>query len=93
MTRHAAIESVLNSFPEVTWDRWAGTSVFGWIPREDGRSDFVVVRIEDGRLTSVLTSSATCSEIFSKRLSLSHSDCRRVEHDFPNVKSVKLTKS
>ena len=49
MTTIQKVERVLNLLPEVTWDRWAGeleehlvsVGVFGWVPRADGRSDFV----------------------------------------------------
>ena len=88
------IESVLNEFPEVTWDRWAGSegklSAFGWIRREDQHSDFVLVRIQFGQLQSVATSSAKYSDIFAERLGLCHIKCNRVEVDFPNVRSIHL---
>jgi hypothetical protein len=85
-------ESHLDQFPEVTWDRWAGDKetvmvIFGWIPRDDGRSDFVVLRLEYGSLVSLVTSSARYSKEFAGRTGLGHGDCKRVEHDFPELKS------
>lgn len=45
------VTETLNKLPEVTWDRFAGdgvenVSVFGWIERDDGRSDFAFVMID-----------------------------------------------
>lgn len=86
------IELILQQFPEVTWDRFTGvsftTTVFGSIPRDDGRFDFIVLKILDGRLISFLTSSAHYSPIFSERLGFTHADCQRIEHHFPNVPNV-----
>lgn len=90
------IEKILNEFPEVTWDRWAENAplsrmtVFGWIPRDDGKQDFVVLRIIFGELDSVLTSSAKFSAAFAARIGAKHTDCNRVEHTFKNVKAVHL---
>lgn len=91
------IEIMLRGFHEVTWDRWAGTLnrmiAFGWITRTDGKQDFVVVRIENGTVTSIITSSAKYSPIFAHRFGFDHSPCQRVEHDFPAVNSLRLCAS
>lgn len=90
------VESILNLLPEVTWDRYSGEEdsidVFGWIKRDDGRSDFVVLGIKHGEAEYFETSSAKYSKEFATRLEFTHSDCKRVEDNFPNVKSVKLQK-
>lgn len=74
--------------PIVQWDRWAGNIidmvVFGWITRDDGRFDFIVLDLFKGELQSFRTSSAKYSAHFSKMLGWSHADCNRVE-DYPEV--------
>ena len=98
------IEETLNLLPEVTWDRWTGeiggeygVCVFGWIPRDDGKSDFVFVRIDDDGCWMYGTSSAKYSEEFGRRLkfdgSNGHDPCKRVEDAFLNVKAVKISKA
>ncbi len=84
------IEAVLNSLPEVIWDRWAGQkdgymTAFGWIKRRDGQRDFVVVFLDSGKPWAVVTSSAACSEQFSRTLGLTsgeHRPCKRVADEF-----------
>lgn len=93
MTREALAE-LLNRFPEVRWDRmafgeWplddvglADGCVFGWIDREDGRSDFMLVEWK-GDAAGFTTSSGWYSAEFSIRMhgaDAAHSDCERVEH-------------
>lgn len=96
------IVEALNRLPEVTWDRWSGdgienASVFGWIPRRDGRFDFVYVMIDKEGPWLVSTSSAQYSSEFSRRLLGGHPDasghnpCKRVEHYFPDVNCVRLS--
>lgn len=94
-SRKNEIQAVLNTFPEVTWDRWSGSldrvTVYGWIARADTHADFLVLRISAGELVWFMTSSATYSRKFAARLGCGrHTDCERVEHDFPGVKSIKL---
>jgi hypothetical protein len=95
------IAGYLNEFPEVTWDRWAGdgvehASVFGWVPREDGRQDFVLILLDGDGPWYINTSSAKYSAEFADRLFGSnpnrggHGECKRVEHSFPGVKAVQL---
>lgn len=96
------IEEILNRLPEVTWDRFTGdcedtefgVAVYGWIPREDGRSDFVLVRIAEEGCWMFATSSAKFSVEFGKRLGFksdeTHEHCKRVEDVFKNVKVIKL---
>jgi hypothetical protein len=88
------ISSVLNRFPEVAWDRWAGDEdrlvVFGWIDREDGFKDFMTVRFDDGDLVTFTTSSARYSKEFSARLgATNHVDCKRVEDYFWGVRTFR----
>lgn len=87
------VAKILNRFPEVRWDRltryedWY-VSVFGWMNRDDGRSDFVVITWEnrDGQVfTNLKTSSAEKSHEFGIRLhgdflNRVHLACERVEH-------------
>lgn len=87
------IAEVLNRLEEVRWDRYVvdkcELTVFGWIDREDGRSDFVVVELwepADRKMVAarlVATSSASRSESIDQRLSGDgdgHIPCQRVEH-------------
>jgi hypothetical protein len=92
----------LSLFPEVVWDRFARVEdgsgcAFGWLERDDGRSDFFVLEwwenaLEDGSYGFwSVTSSAQHSAEFSERLSgpdSGHADCQRVETHFPAVKNV-----
>jgi hypothetical protein len=86
------IADKLNLFPEVEWDRMAGAEdwrwggAFGWIARDDGRSDFLVVQwqtLDDGEVYWWnTTSSARYSHDFAERLrgeDHGHQDCQRVE--------------
>lgn len=92
------IVETLNKLPEVTWDRFAGdavdhVSVFGWIERDDGRSDFAMVMIDKEGPWLISTSSARYSAEFSTRLGMDtdgHTGCRRVEDHFPGVRCVRL---
>lgn len=69
-------------FPEVEWDRWAGLpneyNIFGWIQRDDGWKDFLVLEIIDNEITDFCTSSAKYSKEFSKRLLFPHYECNKV---------------
>lgn len=87
------VESILNEFPEVMWDRFTGTTddelvVYGWIKRNDGRSDFLVLYIQGMQVVRWVTSSARYSEVFSKRID--HNECKRVEKHWPNTNCIKL---
>lgn len=79
------------------WDRWGGTFeamiVFGWIDRSDARSDFLVLHISSGVVFGFTTSSAKYSDDFAKRVGLAaeHSECKRVEHDFPVQNCIRLS--
>lgn len=90
------ISDKMNEFPEVAWDRSAGEAIYGvaygWIDRDDGRSDFMVLHwwqptkgapLEFG----MTTSSAQLSEEFTRRIDpgLEHAACERVEDEFPAV--------
>jgi hypothetical protein len=63
-------------------------TAFGWIDREDGRSDFVVVYIDHHGAAGFATSSAKYSREFSERLfgtSEGHRDCERIEDVFGDL--------
>lgn len=100
LIRSWAIRS-MNLFPEVKWDRFAGDEmtqigIFGWIPRDDGKSDFCYLIIDHDGPWLITTSSEKYSEEFSRRIhsgkeSITHRPCRRVEDHFEGVKCVKLT--
>lgn len=91
----------VNRFPEVIWDRMthadAGETdeyawpeqvwVFGWIARDDGRTDFLVLQFfrdadADWSSPFTSTSSARYSAEFADRVGRGdeHGDCQRVEH-------------
>lgn len=84
----------LNVLPFVRWDRltttesWDPVLVYGWIAREDGRADFVLLNLsapgEDGRsLVGYTTSSAKHDMEIRAALGLAddgkHYPCQRVE--------------
>jgi hypothetical protein len=107
------LSEILNRFPEVEWDRWGGwyeypagedeatvytASPFGWIERDDGRFDFLVITVYwtpplGIYHTSQQTSSARYSEEFAERLGNadSHIKCRRIEDDFGLLVDRKVT--
>ncbi len=92
------IKKTLNVFPEVKWDRYTEiegeSNFFGWIEREDGKSDFLVLSFIDSRLWWYMTSSAKFSKEISKRLKLGHSECKRVEQLFgKQINCIHLVKS
>lgn len=79
------VQRTLDQFPEVRWDRWvpwhSGASVYGWISREDGRSDFLAIEFSMHTPTNFLTSSVLHHETFASRLGVAldeRSVCRRV---------------
>lgn len=94
------IEETLNCLPAVKWDRFiddpaGGIDVYGWIARDDGLWDFVVVNFDRaGEWTKVTTSSASHSaSIYAALLGMAesvaaehHSPCMRVDEHFPGVK-------
>jgi hypothetical protein len=77
----------MEKLPFVTWDRYTHgptwVNVYGWIARDDGRSDFVLLHIYSGNsLPSFWTSSALYSTKVAELLYGSaegHVDCKRVE--------------
>lgn len=96
-TRGAEIAGWLNRLPFVRWDRltdWrtpsrdhAGVTVFGWIARDDGRSDFVLMEFfswnhdPPGFSTSSAERSAEIAELLYGPGG-DHFPCQRVEHVF-----------
>ena len=85
----SAMALTLNSLPFVVWDRCvvhnAGTVAYGWIPRIDGRFDFVVVEFDGaGELASFTTSSATRSHEIYRILigGDGHTECQRITDVF-----------
>ncbi|MDE2020477.1 MAG: hypothetical protein KGJ13_09100 [Patescibacteria group bacterium] len=89
------IQNVLNKFPEVSWDRWAGEFdlciIFGWIKRDDGRNDFILLKFTDGSPDMIATSSSKYSKEFSARLNFEgHENCKRVERTWPETQCIKL---
>ncbi len=92
------VVETLNKLPEVIWDRFAGdgikdVSVYGWLHRDDGKSDYVLVMIDKDGPWLISTSSAKYSADFSARLGMGgsgHTPCRRVEDHFAGVRCVRL---
>lgn len=92
-----SISDAMNQLDFVTWDRCIvhdyplyadplGLTVYGWIARDDGRSDFVVLESYpwEDRL-GYTTSSARYSAEIHRRLYGSddgHTDCQRVADSF-----------
>jgi len=100
LTRVAA---ALNRLPMVRWDRChlvtyldydePGVEVFGWIARQDGRSDFVLVEWmpwDEEDYFPFTTSSAEHSDRIAELLNgergaACHEACRRVEDVFGDL--------
>lgn len=75
--------------------RFAWMKVFGWIDREDGYKDFVVLGFEvEGKnhaIHHIMTSSARFSEEINIAVGEeSHTDCQRVESFVSIPNSIKL---
>lgn len=92
------IANALNTFPEVTWDRYTQDDyeliAYGWIERDDAYKDFMLIVVDLVDFTFwYTTSSAKYSQAFHNRINdnpKQHSKCRRVESMFPTVKAVRL---
>jgi hypothetical protein len=85
----SAIAVVLNSLPFVRWDRCVmhpeSIIAYGWIERDDGRADFVMLEFDGaGEFASWTTSSATYSQRIYDILigGESHTECQRVSDVF-----------
>ncbi len=80
------MKKTLELFPDVQWDRWAGTpegtSAFGWIARSDGQRDFLLIRFQYGEVTSYTTSSAKHTAAIADKLDCEHSNCRPIAELF-----------
>jgi hypothetical protein len=93
--------ALMNQLPEVTWDRCVvrdfAVSAFGWIGREDGRSDYflLIYFAPDNWVTS--TSSARYSREFNERLhgatDTNHQDCSPVREAFGVLVERSLSRS
>lgn len=87
------IARVCNRLPFVTWDRLINhgemSSIYGWIPRDDGRFDFVVIEFQfaGDREPYWITSSARNSAAIAELLGQggSHNPCQRVEDVFGSL--------
>lgn len=96
--RRAYVGDICNRLPLVRWDRTAGDDgsrvVYGWVDRDDGRSDFVVLTFDlvdpvDGfdYFVGFTTSSAEHSAefhraIYGHQYADDHHPCERVEDVF-----------
>ncbi len=94
------IQKILNLFPQVKWDRYTEDrnemEFYGWIPRSDGKFDFLDIFFVNGEPEWYATSSAKLSKTFHKKLKIKwpHLVCKRIETLFPNgeVNAIKLDK-
>ncbi len=93
---HAIIATLMNKLPEVRWDRCAGDMdagcVYGWLDRDDGRSDFVLFSWRNGDFVTT-TSSASFSPVISERIhgnTTGHKPCKRVEDVFGDMVANKV---
>ena len=89
--------NVLSRAVGVEWDRTSGPAsafnVFGWIRREDGGRDFVVVGFEYSEVSGYATSSARHSLLIGRLLYGSadywnHYPCVPVSGEYPEVESL-----
>ena len=93
-----------NRLPEVLWDRFVSYEIdgqhaidmYGWLPRDDGRADFVLLQwydLVEQPLPRAITSSADMSEEISRRMYHDqewwepgeHVDCMRADRYFDGV--------
>lgn len=92
------IESILNIFPEVAWDRYiddeSGYIFYGWIDREDSYKDFMVIEMDKDGGYYFITSSAKYSAEFLQRINPDsiHSDCIRIESNFEPKNMIRIKK-
>jgi hypothetical protein len=91
--RDRFIEATLNKLSFVRWDRFAGENYYGWIDREDGKKDFIVIWFieSDVHDFGYVTSSSKYSKKICKLLygkSKEGSPCQRIEDNYPNIKNV-----
>lgn len=94
-TTRTRMVDVMARFPEVVWDRFAGTDanlvVYGWIERDDDRSDLIAILFyEEATSLGWFTTSALHSADFAARLGYApeeHSECERVEEHFAGLLS------
>ena len=97
------MERDMLSIDFVDWDRFVKSSIehkvelYGWIKREDTKTDFVVLAYimeDDGTwTTSYITSSSEMSEVIHERLGCeqcAHNKCIRVEKEFNIDNMVRL---
>jgi len=94
------IKMDLEKLDFVQWDRYTeagdNLNLYGWIEREDSYKDFVLVTYQAITGTqeyklSAYTSSAKYSHKISELLfddTTSHTDCKRIENVFNDVKNV-----
>lgn len=99
----AEIAAVLNSLPMVQWDRFIEAPVesdhwmivvYGWIARDDGQRDYVVLEFCSWtELPSFSTSSAKWSAQINEILygpEAEHFDCQRVNIEFGDLVERKV---
>lgn len=88
------IESILDKLDFVNWDRYFGEDenlVFlGWIDREDNYKDFVVLDFSVRPIWFVTSSKKYSKKIGELLEHRSHSECKRIEHDFDVKNVIKL---
>jgi hypothetical protein len=105
--QRSKVAAAMNLLPFVRWDRfvtWSyegggtGLLVYGWVDREDGRSDFVTLQFESAwgwepSECSATTSSASYSREIQRLLrgtDEGHNDCQRVDEHFGDLVDRKV---
>lgn len=96
----AALADSMNLLTFVRWDRFIESNgkgvVYGWIDREDGRCDFVLLDFEQrpiGVAVGYSTSSASRSREIGQLLygdNDEHMDCQRVDMEFGDLVANKV---
>lgn len=106
-TQKHVVAHYANRLPFVRWDRFTShveendqrrvtVTIYGWIPRDDGRSDFMLLAwfyLDEQQTPWSVTSSAEHSEEISRLLyhdkdwwkPEDHLDCQRVEDTFDGM--------
>lgn len=88
------IADTANQLPFVEWDRtvlmedYGQAVLYGWIRRDDGRADFVVLQFwDDPDAVAWVTSSAEYSPTINDILTpeLEHNPCRIAANELPGI--------
>lgn len=86
------LTTAMKSLSFVAWDRFVGPFVYGWISRQDGRFDFIVIWDHYGSVAFVSSSHErhddTLSALYGQDAQQEAARCQRCEDVFKDVPNV-----